>query len=698
MSLKIKEINVKNLGPLKQFNFQPAQFNLIFGRNEQGKTYLVEFLIRALFRNARLWPLRSQKGRGKVLVQGLSDDGVFEFTPSSTKKLEDFWAESEVGLPADFSKLLVVKGAELEIANVAGGADKTILKRYLSSREILDKIEANISKTILESQFVNNVITGPRRGEISTRSELADQLKKLNQLFNQIDKSFSGGNRKTLETKRERIQVEIQKQTQAKNYLAQSVHSEIKQLTETKNRIAAEKIQEIKTGLKMYKQKVAEYKQKKEEQQTAEAKSQHYEWLKSAHEIYANVLKEDIKKPNMFFLILAVLLIAGAGALAFLNLPLYAIAALVGVILFGFLYVRSYRNWAEQRLENQEIANIKREFQQRFQQELTGLPMILEYELKMEKDFNNSRLLKEQLSEELQNLYKAKVIISEQLFEITGEHAEPQTWNTVLAEMEDKLQKIESQLRERELYLASLGVDPSDYEVQKPDITYSKQKLDELESKLRLTEKQLEDENQKLVNLKQSICHETGDSISTSWEDLLNNLQQKRQNILASYKQKSAEIIGKIAVREVIEELRKTEDAKILAGLKSTEVQEPLMQVTKRYNSLELDGENLVVSDAYDHFPLSELSTGAQEQILLALRIGFSTKLMKQDSLFLILDDAFQYSDWNRRKLLIDKVAALARSGWQILYFSMDDHIRELFDKKGKTFGDDYKFVELAAK
>ena len=147
----------------------------------------------------------------------------------------------------------------------------------------------------------------------------------------------------------------------------------------------------------------------------------------------------------------------------------------------------------------------------------------------------------------------------------------------------------------------------------------------------------------------------------------------------------------------MIKVLRKGEDSKLLAGLKSKEVQEPLFQLTNRYKNINVEEEKLVGSDQFHDFQISELSTGAQEQILLALRIGFATKRAGRDSLFLILDDAFQYSDWQRRQRLMEKVVQLTKEGWQIIYFTMDDHIRRLFDEAGKQFGEQYKCIELNA-
>ena len=45
-----------------------------------------------------------------------------------------------------------------------------------------------------------------------------------------------------------------------------------------------------------------------------------------------------------------------------------------------------------------------------------------------------------------------------------------------------------------------------------------------------------------------------------------------------------------------------------------------------------------------------------------------------------MLDDALQNSDWDRRANMVDHLVELVRSsGWQIFYFTMDDHLRDLF-------------------
>ena len=93
----------------------------------------------------------------------------------------------------------------------------------------------------------------------------------------------------------------------------------------------------------------------------------------------------------------------------------------------------------------------------------------------------------------------------------------------------------------------------------------------------------------------------------------------------------------------------------------------------------------LKVMDEFNQaFSFNDLSTGTREQIFLALRMGFARRIMQGEKAFIILDDAFQHSDWERRPSLVDTTFTLADEGWQVIYFSMDDNIRDLFDKRGK--------------
>ena len=52
MSIRIDEINVENLGPINKLTLGFKDINLIYGKNERGKTFLVDFLLKSLFLSA----------------------------------------------------------------------------------------------------------------------------------------------------------------------------------------------------------------------------------------------------------------------------------------------------------------------------------------------------------------------------------------------------------------------------------------------------------------------------------------------------------------------------------------------------------------------------------------------------------------------------------------------------------------------
>ncbi len=130
MSIRIEEINVRDLGPLKgEHSFPLDTFNLIYGKNERGKTFLVEFILRSLFRSSKGWRLRDFSVDGKVLLSGINEDTT-EFSPDSRLKLEDYLEDAQPGLPMDLAKLLVVRGAELSLVK-----DKLVDRTHVTPRE-----------------------------------------------------------------------------------------------------------------------------------------------------------------------------------------------------------------------------------------------------------------------------------------------------------------------------------------------------------------------------------------------------------------------------------------------------------------------------------------------------------------------------------------------------------------------------------
>ena len=186
----------------------------------------------------------------------------------------------------------------------------------------------------------------------------------------------------------------------------------------------------------------------------------------------------------------------------------------------------------------------------------------------------------------------------------------------------------------------------------------------------------------KLDNLKHDVCGITSDPISLEWDVLIDHLRNKRDEVCQRVKELKAQIGSGIIISQVIGDMRKREDESIAQALASPCMEEPLRAITHNYDGVELEGNDLIAYNKTQRFQISELSTGAQEQVLLALRIGIASHVLSERKMFMILDDAFQHSDWNRREWLVDEMVDLANIGWQIIYFSMDDHIKSLFEER----------------
>ena len=151
-----------------------------------------------------------------------------------------------------------------------------------------------------------------------------------------------------------------------------------------------------------------------------------------------------------------------------------------------------------------------------------------------------------------------------------------------------------------------------------------------------------------------------------------------------------------IGLTSILNTLDAQEDQKIVQAINQEGVSHLLHRLTGKYRQINLAGDRLLISDGKTEFDLQDLSTGARDQVQLAVRLGMANHLSGGQPLFLILDDAFQHSDWARRKRLVEAIAAIAKQGWQIIYLTMDDHIRGLFQDIVKpSFQKHYQYYEL---
>lgn len=285
----------------------------------------------------------------------------------------------------------------------------------------------------------------------------------------------------------------------------------------------------------------------------------------------------------------------------------------------------------------------------------------------------------EKLSIVKKKLEEHKQRIKEIFKEIFGFDSGESEWQIKLQEMEMEKRNLESEIKEKEGRLKGLGVHERDFEKEDPQKAFSPEELDNIERQLEEIEKNIGQKRDELAGLRNKIIQLTGADASFNWNEIIEDTYQKKMEYAKSFEDLEAAIIGAILVHETIEELQQQEDEKLIEKINSSEIKNLVKKLTGRYDTLSFDGKDIIVSDDVDSFKLKELSTGAKEQVMIALRIGFARSLLKGQPAFLVFDDAFQHSDYKKRPLLIETLFELARDGWQIIYLTMDDHIRELF-------------------
>lgn len=306
-------------------------------------------------------------------------------------------------------------------------------------------------------------------------------------------------------------------------------------------------------------------------------------------------------------------------------------------------------------------------------------------------------------------LSENRIKINELFKNILGFELEESDWIAKLNGLEKEQNLIENNIRKLEGLLEGLGVSEAEFEKENPQKVFSQHELERIERELHLVEEKIKDKDEELSMLRDKIIQLTGIDFSANWNEMIERVYLKRRELYEIFEDCEAKIISGILVHETIKELNQQEDEKLLEKINSPDITRLIERLTGRYKSLSFsfalsneetnsnfDEKDIIISDEHSSFRLRDLSTGAKEQLMIALRIGLAKSLLKGEAAFLILDDAFQHSDYKKRPLLIDTLFELVQDGWQIIYLTMDDHIRGLFREKSHTISKRFKEICLS--
>ena len=690
MGLKINSIQIQKLGPLSSVQLDLGMINCIYGLNESGKTYLTEFMLHSIFRHAKTWNLRDINPEGSIHIDGLGGQST-AFSPSSPKKIEDYWAENNRGLPLNMARLLVVKGGELDFTESPGGVDRNVLKNALTSQELLDQIRDSIQPTVRNSQLINQTISGKNQGQINDLNNLKNNLRDIENLLGLIEKKYSRGPVKQIEDQLDLIQLQLEQQLRAKRHKAFLLSKKQNDLRKQREKISDDSYLSLRDRVRDHKKLKADLKNLSLKIKSSRTDIETYHWLKSAVNIWEEYELENKKVPQKVLMVIGGVLLT-AGLLVTVLQNIYAWSYLfwtgIGIAAFGGLIIAYFGFQLLAGLKNPTDAGerdaIRTTYNEKFGQPLIGLTGLRAEQNNLQENYLKAKSYQEEYSKLEVRLTSEQEQIKASFLNLIGETIQEKDWESCLKTIKKQSTALDTEISDLAIQIAKLNLEEDKYLNDPQDIEYDPLIQADIENHLAGLSGELASLQSDLDTLKVRATEWTKDDISIPWIEVLHNLRSIQSDIKQSHIELTAEIVAKIGLSEILSRIEEEEDQKILENINSNEVTNLLNKMTGKYQSLNLIDDQVYVRDPYQEYPLRDLSTGAKEQVQLALRLGIASNVSGGEPLFVILDDAFQHTDWERRDSLVDEMVNLATQGWQVIYLTMDDHIRDLFIKKGR--------------
>jgi len=281
----------------------------------------------------------------------------------------------------------------------------------------------------------------------------------------------------------------------------------------------------------------------------------------------------------------------------------------------------------------------------------------------LEEKLNKKRVLENQQQ-------KLEALITDQLDTAPNEQNNLASWKTKIQRMK-YLEKIEIDLTYSQELVEELTQQKQDLEF---NLEQLKQQLSSLKNQLHDLEKEI---NQVLKDRTEPlVCENMNDLIQA---------QQEIQDFIEFHYHQRQQAIDTIKILNTIEKQEK-EKVGELFGPKSI-ISQYFKEITNnRYDTVTFDqptGNIMVNLRSEEIFlPAESLSSGAYDQLYFAIRLGLGQKLLDNQAGFFILDDPFIKSDQKRLRQQLDMLLNFSKNGWQIIYFSAKNEVRDYLENK----------------
>lgn len=733
--MRIKQINIKNYGPLRNFYTQCNDVQVIYGDNEAGKTALVDALTGALFQKKSIFSGqdRFEKNSPSDLEEDVTlilEHSGREYTFPGSFKFEEI-----TNLPHyHLAGLFIIRAGDLTLRE----GDKKWqdkVKEFLSGTPVnVERIKEKIGEDVGLTPGGNWSNRQPlyKKSMVEERQERKNALLRAIERLKDIDEKKRDlrekrQRRNELEKKRENIKLlqaykrhqrikkvfsewstqriliqdyeryteedsekwlkkdkhresllstreNYRKELQNVNKELNSLNEQISQLTEEKQRLINQKDRTDTISLTQDLQKLPSL---REENREVSLRSPFYGFLGSV-----------LLSSGVFLFLLQIL-----GRFNVLHglIPFFLLGT--GLYFLIFFHLARSKKLSLKKLEESILEKGRKIWSELEDIESakdmcaalnTRIPAIeskLEYMVEQkEKKLSQLKEIREKMEsidEEIKSIQKDINDLRNRtglssLSQLVGKLTEKQKIKLQMQTKEDALQD----------YLSSTDPVVWEKEAKKnilpPDID-EKELTNEgkIDQELSSLDKQIQHLSAEITSFTQG---ELGRLKIKEVTDIWRELKKVEDELNLSYQDKDAALLAWDVLDRVGEEM----DQVLLNAISDnrTGVSFYFNLITSgRYKKVRWEeGSVYVRTNKGEDYPAEVLSSGTQDQLFFSFRLGI-LKRGFPEGVFILLDDAFLTSDVKRREDQVKVCKMLAREGWQIFYFTVDEHLRDLFSK-----------------
>lgn len=753
--MRITKFNILSYGPIRstgEINLE--QLNLIFGKNEEGKTLLVDALLKKLFNTEKI-RLFDNADRVPEMPEALLEiqyfDGGNESKLSDLTKLKK---DKKISIE-DARNIFVIRNSDLNFHEKDSYYQNLTQRLTNANIDLVKKIQRRVIE-------ICNVTSG--RNHKETTRELLKQIERLNEKINDIlvsavkqnfkELSQSVNNMRNKLEYNQHLLKDIELLEKKNLYLeAKKIYEEYKSLKsdiekfpdnlsqdeatvvfdkEQKLKTAEAKIPEIKQEinfltqrLEELKQKIKDLEQKKHElENKRNYKIQNEQKLQDAKHKFAEVSITSYSLFSFLPLILGAILLLPSIIVALIKFHLLLIPTLVaggGLTVLGlFKYLHKLKTLSNinRLLLDAEAYGLQARDLKELLQTLNNITHDLQRieaeleDLKEEKAKTGQKIeqKEKELKEHEANIKEAQSILAKIKYEegisnYSQYQEKLESYNKLKNRLENLKTRLDTLLSETDEDKWEILINnykqyaDTDIKPLPPDIHKDKIMIDieNLRKKIKETEETITrvKDDIRLINLElQTVVEKANNEISFMLnvhfskikistiddlylaKDVLNNISQNlaKQKKVASI---TCDLLGQInkEKEQTVEKLFSPE----------TNVSKYFKEITNgRYVDVKYDSETkkiIAVTNLGEEIEAEKLSGGTLDQLYFAIRLALAEKLLDQPGFF-ILDDPFLKYDLTRLENQFKLLNRIVQNGWQVIYFSAKDEIKNLFQKQ----------------